>query len=803
MRRLAAWAAACGVAVAACVVAAAPAAASNVLEVPVAFPTIQAAIDAATNGDEVLVDPGTYFENIDFKGKSITVMSLQGAGVTTIDGGSVAPVVNFSNGEPASAVLQGFTIQHGYPTFAYQYMGGGVHMAGASPTIQSNIITSNTACGHGAGISVSGGSPVIRDNAITANSKVTGCSGDAGGGIYIGGSGSAQIVNNRITHNATDFGGGIALNSAGTPTLLDNTITFNSAQIQGGALWAVNQSDASIVQNMIANNTSTGSGGALYISPPSQTRGPLLVNNTLNGNTGSDSSVYLTGFDAQVQLTNDIIAEQLSGAAVLCDTTYSATPPVFDHNDVVNTAGPPVQGSCSQVVGANGNISANPDFVGNGDLHPPGFSPVVDAGDSTAPSLPATDLDGNPRINGPAVDMGVYEVQRPLAVSPAAGIAAVEGSSLSAVLGHFSGGYGPFNATVDWGDGQTAAATLSGSAISGTHAYAEEGAYTVTLTITDSTATTTSASTSVSVADAPLTVAAHQVSAAEGGVFSGTVATFTDADPNAAATDYGATIVWADGTTSSGSVTSDGSGGFVVSGTHTYAEEGAYNVSVTVSDAGGATASSTAGAAVSDATLSVTAKATVSVAEGASFNGSLLTFTDADPNGTAGDYTATIDWGDQTTSSGTVSAGANPGFAVTGSHTYAEEGQYSIRVTVNDAGGASVTATTSASVADAALTATGGQFSVHHGSSFTVKVATLTDADPGGAATDYTAVVTWGDGTSTSCPGSACTIVRQQNGTFAVSATHVYKKNGKYTVTVQLADAGGARVATSSTITAT
>src|SRR5713226_3054867 len=76
-----------------------PASASTVFDVPGNFPTIQAAIDAAANGDTVVVEPGTYFENIDFKGKLITVRSSQGPSVTTIDGGGVAPVANFSNAE--------------------------------------------------------------------------------------------------------------------------------------------------------------------------------------------------------------------------------------------------------------------------------------------------------------------------------------------------------------------------------------------------------------------------------------------------------------------------------------------------------------------------------------------------------------------------------------------------------------------------------------------------------------------------------------------------------------------------------
>src|SRR6266852_4011545 len=362
-----------------------PATAANVLNVPGTYATIQAAIDASSSGDTVMVAAGTYFENIDFKGKLITVQSAQGPSVTTIDGSNLAPVVNFSTNETAAAVIQGFTLQHGNATFAFGYEGAGVHISGASPTVAGNNIVANTSCANGVGISVAFASPVIRDNAIDGNTKQPGCSGQNGGGIYVRGASSAQIIHNSIFNNTTDFGGGISLFAAGTPTLLNNTISGNGAEYAGGGIYAVNQSDANIVQNVITGNRSPVSGAGLYISPPSGTRGALLVNNT--------------------------IAAASTVPAVLCDTTYSSTAPVFDHNDLSNSAGPATQGSCSQVVGTSGNISADPTFVASGDFHLQSSSPSIDAGNSGAPSLPSADLDGMPRISGVAVDQGAYEFQ--------------------------------------------------------------------------------------------------------------------------------------------------------------------------------------------------------------------------------------------------------------------------------------------------------------------------------------------------------------------------------------------------------
>lgn len=892
MRRLATFTTGLALVAFAALIGAVPAAASSVLEVPVAFPTIQSAIDAAANGDTVLVDPGTYFENIDFKGKLITVRSAQGPSVTTIDGGNVAPVVNFSHSETTAAVLQGFTIQHGNGNASFQYMGGGVRISFASPTLIGNIITANVACSGGAGVSAYFSSPLIQDNTINGNSTL-GCSGGQGGGINLQGAASAQIIHNVITNNASDWGAGISLFAAGTPTLLNNTISNNNARMEGGAVYAVNQSDANIVQNIVIGN-SAPSGGGFYISPPQGTRGALVVSNTIIGNTANDSGVLLNGFVSSVQLTNNIVVSYTAQPAILCQVA-----PILDHNDFFNPSAASDQGACAPAIGSNGNFSADPQFASNNDAHLKSTSPAVDAGNNSAPSLPATDLDGNPRICGTAVDIGAYELQRPLAFTSGSGVSAVEGVSSSMTLGHFVGGYAPFAATVDWGDGQTSAATITGGDVSGAHIYAEEGADAVAITLSDSTGTTSSGNVAATVSDAPISGTGKQLlitteanpftgpvatfqdtdpggvitdytatidwgdgttspaslvngpnyvqasgahtyaeegnynvtttltdaggasasavspmnvgdaalsgsgiaaSAVENSTFTANLATFTDSDPNGTLSDYSAVIAWGDGTSSAGTVSPNGQGGYVVSGSHVYFEEGTYTVSVTADDAQAAAIIGTV-VTVSDAPLVASAGAPITASEGSSVTAVVATFNDPAPSGTS--WTASIDWGDHTTSVGTVATGASGGFTVTGSHTYAEEGTYTVTVTITDDGGATTNTTTTATISDAAITATGTQFSVHHKTNFTATVATLSDADPGAAASDYAGTITWGDGSTTSCPSSGCTIVRLSNGTFSVSASHSYSRNGKYTVTIQLKDGGGAATKATTTITAT
>src|SRR5207237_9984933 len=101
---------------------------------------------------------------------------------------------------------------------------------------------------------------------------------------------------------------------------------------------------------------------------------------------------------------------------------------------------------------------------------------------------------------------------------------------------------------------------------------------------------------------------------------------------------------------------------------------------------------------------------------------------------------ATIRWGDGHTSVGTIAANASSGSDVSGTKTYAEEGPYAITVSIADHA-ASDTASSTANVADAVLTATGGTLSGTEGAPIpvTTVVAHFTDADPHGTASEYSA----------------------------------------------------------------
>ena len=177
--------------------------------------------------------------------------------------------------------------------------------------------------------------------------------------------------------------------------------------------------------------------------------------------------------------------------------------------------------------------------------------------------------------------------------------------------------------------------------------------------------------------------------------------------------------------------------------------------------------------------------AAINATEGAASAATVATFNDADQNTASGTYAATINWGDTSMSAGIVTGNRATGFTVTGGHTYAEEGSYTVTVQISDLDGSSVTATGSATIADAALSAAGLKLRQSNDSVNGV-VADFTDADPGGVATDYTATISWGDGTS------SAGIVASAGGGFSVSGTHTYVRDReRATIKVTIRDAGG------------
>jgi hypothetical protein len=369
-------------------------------------------------------------------------------------------------------------------------------------------------------------------------------------------------------------------------------------------------------------------------------------------------------------------------------------------------------------------------------------------------------------------------------------ITATEGTAFSGTVASFSDANSStmasgLTAIVNWGDGTSSTGTVNGSAgsftVSGNHTYTDEGTFTLHVTLADAapgTATRTVAGIA-HVAEADLLTGSGQtIAATEGTAFSGTVASFSDANLATIASGFIAIVNWGDGASSPGTV-SGANGAFTVSGSHTYAEEGTFTIRVTLTDKapGTVTATVTGTANVSEGDVLTGTGNTIVVTAAGAFSGAVASFIDTDTATSASGFTATIDWGDGTSSSGTV-VGSSGSFTVSGSHTYATTGPYTPQVTLTDKAPGTATAT----VDVGELTGSGQAIAATEATAFSGAVATFSDTDPTVTADDFTALIIWGDGTS------SAGIVSGSSGAFTVSGSHIYATAGSYPVQVALTE---------------
>ena len=198
--------------------------------VPEDIPTIQAAIVISTDGDEIIVAPGTYNEAINFLDKhSLYLHSTGGPDVTTIDGpGSGLSTVTCNGEQDPSTVLEGFTITGGDAA-----NGGGFLILNSSPTIERCIFLANHASYYGGGMFTNAGGPIVidcifADNHASAN----------GGGMY---------------------------NSNSSPVVINGLFSRNSAANSGGAMANFGVESSPFVGNCtFSQNSSGGSGGGMF-----------------------------------------------------------------------------------------------------------------------------------------------------------------------------------------------------------------------------------------------------------------------------------------------------------------------------------------------------------------------------------------------------------------------------------------------------------------------------------------------------------------------------------------------------------
>lgn len=386
----------------------------GIIRVPQDQPGIQAGINAATNGDTVLVADSTYYENINFMGKAITVASYYITDLdtnhinNTIINGSqpanpnAASVVSFVSGEDTTAVICGFTITGGTGTLydALHKVGGGIYCSNSGARIVKNKIILNSVTHNQ--VSLGGGVGtfprqtlshlLIEDNLIESNSLHAPWA-TLGGGIFID---QGTIKYNKIKNNLSSggtsfagFGGGIFCASDTTIArtlvkIIGNEITNNEATTtsanhggEGGGI-AADFGLVQILDNQITYNRTRGAqpqaaGVRLWYVGPS-----LVQNNNISFNTSSNPVGVLWGLGGGLAVfgTNGLIVQEnhfegneIAGGGGVASVSNQGTlisKNIFFNNYAYIGGGVHVAESSGDIINANKFMGNAVDYYGGG-----------------------------------------------------------------------------------------------------------------------------------------------------------------------------------------------------------------------------------------------------------------------------------------------------------------------------------------------------------------------------------------------------------------------------------------------------
>ncbi len=393
--------------------------------------TIQAGIDAAADGDAVVLADGVYRgignRDLDCHGRSITVCSSTADPThCVIDCQGAGRGFNFHDGETAACQVRGLTIHSGYAN-----AGGGVLCRdGSSPTLSDCLITRNTAYDDGGGVCcTTGAHPTLTNCVLTGN-----VASYSGGAVACLDNAGPTLVACTIAGNLAydGSGGGVACRVFSHPTLLRCSITENFAGYSGGGVSCHDESHPTLVACTIAGNTAEYAGGVSCYYGSS----PVLTSCALAGNAAHDDGGLTCHDGSNPALTTcTIIGNRAEfGGGLAC---HLSSPTVANcilwanaPAAVYVAAAEPVVTYCDVQGGwpGEGNFDSDPLHVDpdgpdgdpttweDNDYHLAAGSPCIDAGEPGFVAEPGgTDIEGRCRVwdgdgdGAVRVDLGGFE----------------------------------------------------------------------------------------------------------------------------------------------------------------------------------------------------------------------------------------------------------------------------------------------------------------------------------------------------------------------------------------------------------